>query len=388
VDIGGRRVAQQQVPPDAEQVLRQAFPMDRDIQGLIQWADQNPGEFAQTLFEMGRIPETEAILAMLGATEGDIREFYEPVISRGEPVGLGDFPVIREPTTPPLEVPVPFPFPGTAFHRQRNLEAFQEYRRQGGKLSADQWRRQGALIRGEIEGRLQDDVFRRLAGLPITSEMKLQRQKFTEEHPLAAQFMAGWGDVIATGAGALQWLGQEELGQSFRGLAKPLREDVLRPEMPELGWKSAVDPMFWGNLPQFLARNTPFTLSLVPAMIAGYTGGAAIAGAAGLSALWSTILGAVGATALSRPMESALEAGGTYDEAIARGMTPEEATEAANSVFLKNLSLAGLDVAQLAAAFLPTPARIMANPFLKLVVVGGKVVGTGLTEAGEEMVQE
>ncbi|KKL21935.1 hypothetical protein LCGC14_2440460, partial [marine sediment metagenome] len=91
---------------------------------------------------------------------------------------------------------------------------------------------------------------------------------------------------------------------------------------------------------------------------------------------------------LSRPLEGALEAGGTYDEAISRGMSKEEAEQVAKGVFLKNLSLSGLDAAQLAVAFAPTPARILANPFLRATLVAGRVVVDGLTEAGEEMVQD
>ncbi len=56
--------------------------------------------------------------------------------------------------------------------------------------------------------------------------------------------------------------------------------------------------------------------------------------------------------------------------------------------FLKNLTLSGWDVAQLATAFLPVPARMLANPLLRTAVIGGKVVVTGLTEAGEEAIQE
>lgn len=215
-----------------------------------------------------------------------------------------------------------------------------------------------------------------------------ERVDYTKLSPLERQFVAGFGDVFATAGGAAQWLGQERLRQIFRKIGQPLKEEVPFPEMPELGWKSAIDPKFWGGLPAFLSRITPFSLSLVPAMIAGYAGGAYVAGALGVSALWTAILGGIGATALSRPMESALEAGGVYDEALFKNMTSEQANEAANSVFWKNMTLAGLDVTQMAGAFLPTPARIAASPFLRIATIGGKVIVTGLSEAGEEAIQE
>ncbi|KKM21232.1 hypothetical protein LCGC14_1637500, partial [marine sediment metagenome] len=282
----------------------------------------------------------------------------------------------------------PFPVPETAGERTSNQDVFKQYKGVGGKLSFDQWMRQTALAQASLTGELRQDVLRKLAGQPTTAESKQKRIEFAEKSPLAAQFIAGFGDVIGTAASAMQWLGQDKLAESFRELSQPLKETVLPPEMPDLSWKSGTDPAFWAAMPEFLVRNTPFTLSLIPAMIVGYTGGTALASAIGLSALWTTVLGAVGATLLSRPVEGLLEAGGAYDEAVSRGMTPEQADQVAQEVFFKNLTLSGWDIGQLATAFLPTPARILASPFIRTAVVAGKVVVVGLTEAGEEELQE
>lgn len=50
---------------------------------------------------------------------------------------------------------------------------------------------------------------------------------------------------------------------------------------------------------------------------------------------------------VSRPLESALEAGGVYNDAIARGLDEDKANQAADYVFKKNLKLADLDAARL-----------------------------------------
>ncbi len=56
-----------------EQAFRDVFPQDRDIQAVMTWAEQNQEQFAETLFDMGRTPETEALLRSLGV---DTAEFF------------------------------------------------------------------------------------------------------------------------------------------------------------------------------------------------------------------------------------------------------------------------------------------------------------------------
>jgi len=364
-----------------------------DLQALSQYISNAPDAFWEDIQTLGRTPEVEALLRLIPwrDTEGEIIQITEEdlVDLFGESALTAVVPLSSQvPMPQPIEFAVPFSFPKTEEERVANQRVFKQYRERGGNLSFDQWRREQALSEAQITGELREDVFRKLAGLPLTAEAKQLRIDFANKSPLAAQFLAGWGDVIGTAGSALQWLGQEELAKNIKELAKPLKGTISPPEMPPLDWKSAADPAFWSNLPDFLARNTPFTLALVPAMIAGYTGGTAVAGAIGLGAFWTTVLGAVGATSLSRPLEGVLEAAGAFDEAISRDMTSEQASKVAQDVFLKNLILSGWDIAQLATAFLPIPAKILANPFLKAAIVGGKVIVTGLTEAGEEAVQE
>jgi len=104
-------------------------------------------------------------------------------------------------------------------------------------------------------------------------------------------------------------------------------------------------------------------------------------------------LASVGASMILRPVESAMEAGNTFNSAIAQGMSEQEAANAAQDVFLKNLSLAGTDAIQILFMFSPikgahVPANLIAKGFLNTAKIGGKLAITGLTEGGEEVVQQ
>jgi len=201
-------------------------------------------------------------------------------------------------------------------------------------------------------------------------------------------WVAGWGDVLATAGAGAKWLGQEgmaktlaEGGQRLQDIAP---EDDLGPFQPGL----LADPRFWTHR---VVRTLPFTISLIPAAIIGAYGGGLAAGALGLGAFGTAVLGSVGAAGLSRPIESFFEAGGAYDQAIRMGMTPEEADDAAEEVFYKNLTLAGMDAAEFITAFAPggAAARTGRNILLRTARgAGGRLILTGLTEAGEEGIQE
>uniref|UniRef100_A0A6M3J3A2 Large polyvalent protein associated domain-containing protein n=1 Tax=viral metagenome TaxID=1070528 RepID=A0A6M3J3A2_9ZZZZ len=291
--------------------------------------------------------------------------------------------------------PLPQQSSGGFFGKTPEQDEFKKYRETGGKLVFDQWKREKALKQSEVTGTPKEDVLRGLSGHVPMAEAREQRSKTFQEHPLFAQFMGGVGDVISTGGSALEWLGKnkakglgvEDVGANFQEMGKEVSRDITQPDLGEITWKSAIDPAFWAKVPSFAARMTPFTLSLVPAMIVGYgasaTGGAAL----GLGAMGSAILGAIGGSVLSRPIEGVLEAGGTYNEAKQRGMDEKAADKAATSVFLKNLSLSGMDAAELATAFMPTPVKL-GGKYLKPLIAGGRVVGTMGQEALEEGLQQ
>ncbi len=64
-------------PP--EPLLRELFPLDRDIPALIDWINSNPEEALGVFQDIGRTPETEEILRLIGATETDLGEIFAPL---------------------------------------------------------------------------------------------------------------------------------------------------------------------------------------------------------------------------------------------------------------------------------------------------------------------
>jgi len=233
----------------------------------------------------------------------------------------------------------------------------------------------------------QEDVKQKLIseGKITLNEADRMESKYRES--LSAQFTAGIGDVYEVAAGAAGWVGIDWLSKELNKASKVKKEGIPDVDLGDITWKSALDPQFWAKIPKFAIRMTPFTLSLVPAMIAGYAGGGLVAGAVGLGAFGSAILGTLGATVLSRPLEGALEAGGTYNQALQKGMSQKEADKAATSTFLNNLKLSGFDALELVTAFAPTPVKV-GGKYLKPFVTGGRVLGTAAQEAFEEALQE
>ena len=218
---------------------------------------------------------------------------------------------------------------------------------------------------------------------------------------------AGTGDTVGLVGSVAEWQGYDELGKSLKNKGKKISEG-FEPNRTEFkGWQSFLDPEWYANN---VAATLPTTASLIPLMIVGYK----LGGKAGTKALTSkagqkmvakkfgqemveegteritpfvkTIFGSLGGTALSRPLESAMEAGGTYEDALARGMNEEQAVAAADRVYSDNLKLAGMDVAQLALTFAPTGK--IASKMGKALTATGKVVGDVATESLEEGLQQ
>lgn len=166
-------------------------------------------------------------------------------------------------------------------------------------------------------------------------------------------FKAGIGDFYVGGARALQWLGapesfykeQLDYGRRIRNAYTPTID------AGEFTWRSMSDSRWWSTR---VARSVPTMLALIPAAVVGHSLGTGVAAAAGAKGLWLTVAGALGGTALSRPIESALEAAQTYDESLALGESEEVASQRADSVFVRNMAIGTpLDMAQLALSFAP-----------------------------------
>ena len=203
------------------------------------------------------------------------------------------------------------------------------------------------------------------------------------------QFLAGVGDVYITSGGAARWLGYEDVGASLSATGADLQRFAPPSEGKEFEFSDLFSPEFYAEK---VVRTVPFALSLAPLAIGGFYAGAAAASAAGLGTLGSWIVGGFAGAALSRPAESALEAGAQYDDAIARGKTEKEASEEADEVFRNNMLLAGADAWEIAIALAPTPkwvpSALVKGGLVRTVRIGTKMVIIGLSEGGEEIYQD
>jgi len=198
-----------------------------------------------------------------------------------------------------------------------------------------------------------------------------------------ASIRAGIGDTLENFGQVAQWKGQDELGQKLINTGKDVSEGYEVNRVP-FSWKSFFDPDWYANN---VASTLPSTAALIPFIYAGYKGAGSAAGKLGASPMLKTIVASLGGATLSRPLESAMEAGNTYEEVMTKTGDKAKADEAAERVFKDNLKLAGLDAAQLATAFMPAPAKI-AGKSVKGAMIAGKLgLETG-TEALEEGYQQ
>jgi len=301
----------------------------RYIPEIMEWAFEEPEAFLERMATVGRTEETEALLRLMGAEEEYIDELFKTI-------------------TPMYITP------------------------------------EGRLIYTEAE------LFEYYAEAYRAPE-------YAEIPDWAKVFAAGAGDLMVTAGGAARWLGQDGIGESLtkQGQAlQPLAYDIPT----QANWDTLFSPRFYAFRPApehgyQVLRALPFTISLLPAAVAGVYAGLGTAAAVGLGTLGKLILATFGASIMAAPMEAALEAGQTFDEAQDKGLSVEEAKVAADSVFKKNVMMLGAtNWAEFLVAFAPMPFKVPANLIVRGLVttarVGGRVVITGLTEAGEEAVQE
>ena len=359
-------------------------------------------EFFMALAEQGRTRDADFILLSMGANEEDIQRFFQAA-EWVTPVTLGlpeaEPEILPEKRSHFVETWVEKQYPlrrieqiGVANQIYEGLldsDVIPEYQkdimRQLGqvpavylKLSPEELAQLGVSLN---EG--DADYLRILQRTDSTWNYGYWESLLAEETPapggIIDQWRAGWGDVIHTTGAALRWLGPEGLGKRLSEAGAEI--SALEPPAE---WQGMWHPNFWTRQ---LPRALPFTLSLMPAAVAGGAAGAAVGGAVGFGIFGKTVLGSIGAAALSRPIESALEAGSAYDQALQEGLSEDEASRAARQTFGLNMTLTGLDAAEFFLAFAPSPVRT-GNRLLKYAMVAGRMVAVGLSEAGEEWLQD
>lgn len=221
---------------------------------------------------------------------------------------------------------------------------------------------------------------------PTVTKDSIKRQQQAHEAQKRSPvnfFVAGVGDVEKTLGAAASWLGATGVGTR---LAKEgaLNQSFAVDDLGEFDWPMLYNPQFYLTRG---VRTIPLSLALLPTAIIGAEAGVGIAGAVGLGALGRFILGSIGGAALSRPIESALEAGQTYDEMRQKGKTAEEAHSAANKTFMGNLGLSSLDAIEFATAFMPNPVKATSKRYLRALARAGMITATAGVEGGEELIQ-
>ena len=180
-----------------------------------------------------------------------------------------------------------------------------------------------------------------------------------------------------------------------RGLAEAGRGIAEAHEVKEKpawrGFESLLDPEYLSTTgAETLGTTLP--LMAVGTIAAIATGG--VAAGAGVGSVGSMLLGSAAGAALSRPLESLMEAGGAYKEAMADGKSEEEASDAASKVFVGNLGLAGTDAIQFAIMlgtggklrlpFSQAVKNIATAPVKELAKLATNIA----VEGGEEVYQE
>src|SRR5574343_13079 len=239
---------------------------------------------------------------------------------------------------------------------------------------------------------------------------------------LGGSLEAGVGGIMGQTSGAAHWLGPRiGLNQSqqeymaaflFGGPGMMIGEYQARAQdnEAERGFEELQARMQGARVEGMGWYAIETTISMIPLIAigaatagVGAAAGGAIAGGIGLGAFGTGVATTLGATIVggttSRVLESVIEGGSAYDEAIAQGFSPEDADRIANEVFTKNVGeLSASDYLKFAIAWgggklfkWMTPAALqnLANKgIVKVVMTGGKYSSIALTEAGEEYYQE
>ncbi len=303
-------------------------------------------EFTSAIVDMGRTPQTESILRDVGASDDDVVAIFGGKFEVGEDVNVEE-----QLSIPKEEASKLTPIDKSWYVRQFDL--FVEWRNKTNE-SIDK------LLGGGILGE--------------------KGQK---------SFIAGSGDIISILGGISRRFGQDDIGEELSSFGSTLQNMAPPSNLGDFDISDLADPEFYQTK---VARTVPFALSLAPLAIGGFYGGAAIAGALGIGTIGTMIIGGLTSAVLSRPVESAMEAGGTYDDVLAQGGTEQEAKEAFDKVFRENLLLAGLDAWEIGIALAPTPkwvpSQLVKSGLAKVIRVAGKMIIVGLTEGGEEAVQD
>jgi hypothetical protein len=218
------------------------------------------------------------------------------------------------------------------------------------------------------------------------------------EKDFGSNFTAGVGDIVKGTGDTLKWIGSKNSDTGWADKAgnaisnfgqKNLIDDYQRAYGKPFAVSSLLDPSFYSST---VARSLPFTLAMIAPSILGASAGSALGGL-GANAMklgkagqviMRTLGAGVGGSTVSVPLEAAFEGANVYDDAIKKGMTPEQANEMANKTFKGNLALlAGTQIPETALTFAHLGGF---NP--SKIARAGLLAGSAAIEGGQEAGQE
>ena len=349
---------------------------DATIDDIAEWANTKPDDFLSDLLARNMPDDAEMLLRGFGATTEDIDAIFG---AQGRQKQVQDL----------IAKVIP----------QHNLESLSQLLEQNpdqfvAQIKVGGWTEgKAALLRviGLDEAGI-NEIIKPWWTLDYWKESFVQPyagKDFTGQ--LLASFVAGIGDLVSGAGSIARRYGYDKAGATLSIIGSGLQN--LSPPMltPKYDLSDISNPDAYAVAAIKLTRMLPFSLSLVPVGIAAYMGGGAIAGALGLGRIGTFLLGGLASKALTAPAESAIEAGGAYDEALAQGKSKKEAETAFNETFRNNALLLGLTDWEIALALAPTPGwvpkALVTNGLARVARVSGKTIILGLTEGGQEVSQ-
>lgn len=199
-----------------------------------------------------------------------------------------------------------------------------------------------------------------------------------------SEFKGGIGSTYVLFGRALELAGLEDTSQIYVDYGRDLQKKYvtgIRPE--EFSFRDPLNPAWWSVT---AASSIPTTLALIPAGLVAAYGGLKLGAVVGLGAFGKALLAGIGGGVVSRGIESAFEAAGTYETSLQQGESEEMAEERANYTFKHNLAeLSAMDVGQWLLALLPVGnAGVPPSVKKKAVSAVLKVLGVSGVESIEE----
>ncbi len=262
--------------------------------------------FYTRLMEEGQTPENETLLRVLGATDEEIESIFAappPVIT---PASM----------TPKTRIEREFllttNFPDLSEEQIESFFALSEWGVHRGEQgivfgyqeledSMKQWAWDNLVTEEWRAGRkwteLTPDLVQHIFmknNVGIDTLVKIQTGVFPPPsyvEQLARTFLLGWGDMLGSASGALSWLGYSDMEDVQRIIdAKTIAEMNYLAAMPAsvqetLDWAEWTDVDHWATFFTKFTRAAPYALSALPAGIAAFYGGTAVAGLLGLGKL-------------------------------------------------------------------------------------------------------